>query len=269
MTQTQADQAEAGAEDAQAPPFALITGSGKRLGRAIALKLAAAGCDVAIHYNASKAEAENVAHEIRRIGRASVTVGFDIGDDDAIDAGFDKIAGAMGRAPDVLVNSASIYEDDDIRTVTRDALARHMDANLFGPVQLARKLVEASSPETRGLIVNILDHRLWAPRADHLSYGLSKYALHGFTEMMARTLAPRFRVCGVAPGYTLPDVDAESAEHHDAHKDATPLQRGPAPDDIAGACAYLLTAPAVTGQTLIVDGGAFMRPAKGDAAFEA
>jgi NAD(P)-dependent dehydrogenase (short-subunit alcohol dehydrogenase family) len=101
---------------------------------------------------------------------------------------------------------------------------------------------------------------LWKPRRDdHLSYTLTKYALQGFTTLMAQTLAPRFRVNAIAPGYTLPDVDAETDAHFNKHHGNTPLQRGPTADDIAEAAAYLLSASAVTGQTLIIDGGGFIR----------
>lgn len=168
----------------------------------------------------------------------------------------------------MLVNSASLFEWDDIATVTKEMLAKHAEANLFGPVLLVRQMFEASSDLTRGLIVNMLDQKLFNPNPDHLSYSLSKYALQGFTTLMARRLAPRFRVCGIAPGYTLPNVGGGDEGRFEEKHDDTPLRRGPTPDDIAGACRYLLDAPAVTGQTLIVDGGAYMRPAARDFGFD-
>jgi NAD(P)-dependent dehydrogenase (short-subunit alcohol dehydrogenase family) len=241
--------------------LALVTGAGKRLGRAIALGLARAGCDIAVHYRSSGAEAEAVASDIHSLGRSAVTVGFDQSDDAGMSAGFAAIQRETGRNPDVLVNSASIYEPDGLADVARETLQRHFDANLFGPVLATRQMWDHSTPDTRGLIINLLDYRLWQPRSDdHLSYTLTKYALQGFTTLMAQKLAPRFRVCAIAPGYTLPDVDAQSDDHFRAAGDRTPLGRGPTADDIAAAAVYLLNAPAVTGQTLIVDGGAHTAP---------
>jgi NAD(P)-dependent dehydrogenase (short-subunit alcohol dehydrogenase family) len=246
--------------------LALVTGAGKRLGRAIALRLAREGCDIAVHYNVSEGEADAVAREIALLGRRAHAVGFDQTDDSGMDAGLAAIRQTFGRAPNVLVNSASIFEWDNLSTVDRSSLTRHFEANLFGPVLLTRKLVEASSEGTRGLILNLLDQKLDNPNPDHLSYTLSKYALQGFTTLMAQTLAPRFRVCAIAPGHTLPGP-TETPEHFAAIHDQTPLHRGPTADDIAEAAAYLFNSPAVTGQTLTVDGGAHMRPSDRDFAF--
>jgi NAD(P)-dependent dehydrogenase (short-subunit alcohol dehydrogenase family) len=248
--------------------LALVTGAGKRLGRAIALRLAAEGCDLAVHYRGSREGAEEVAGLARANGRTATPVSFDQADDQAIARGFAEVIEAHGRAPDVLVNSASIFEWDDIANVERDALQRHADANLFGPVLLTRHVFERSREDTRGLILNMLDQKLFNPNPDHLSYSLTKYALHGFTTMMARRLAPRFRVCAIAPGYTLPDVGAADDGHFRLKHDDTPLRRGPTAEDIAAAAAYLLNSPAITGQTLIVDGGAYMRPAERDFGFQ-
>jgi len=248
--------------------LALVTGAGKRLGRAIALGLARAGCDIAVHYRSSSREADETVGDIEALGRRALAVGFDQSDDDGAAEGFSRISAHFGRAPDVLVNSASIFEWDDIATVTRGQLDRHANVNLYGPVLLTRRMFEASSDSTRGLILNMLDQKLFNPNPDHLSYSLTKYALQGFTTMMARRLAPRFRVCAIAPGYTLPDVGAKDDAHFRAKHDDTPLRRGPTADDIAAAAVYLLNAPAITGQTLIVDGGAYMRPADRDFGFQ-
>jgi NAD(P)-dependent dehydrogenase (short-subunit alcohol dehydrogenase family) len=245
-------------------PLALVTGAARRLGRAIALRLAQAGCDVAVHHRNSGADAETTVADLRALGAEAHALAFDLSDPTALDAGFDRIVATFGRAPEVLVNSASMFEWDDIATVTPEALQRHAASNLHAPVLLTRRVFEASTETTRGLILNMLDQKLWNPNADHLSYTLTKYALQGFTAMMARRLAPRFRVCAIAPGYSLPDVGAASSDHFNATHDATPLQRGPTADDIAEAAAYLLRAHAVTGQTLIVDGGAHLVPADRD-----
>ncbi len=246
------------------PHLALVTGSAKRLGRAIALRLAAEGCDMIIHYRASREEAEEVASQIVKSGAKAMSVAFDQTSPEAIDEGFNAIRQFYGRAPDVLVNSASIYEADDISSVTKNNLSRHYDANLAGPVLLTRKLHESSDRNTNGAIINILDYKLFAPNPDNLSYTLSKYALQGFTELMSRALAPRFRVNAIAPGYTLPDVSAANDAHFIARHDETPLERGPTAEDIADAAAYLLKARATTGQTIMVDGGRHIEAAARD-----
>ena len=248
------------------PHLALVTGAGRRLGRAIALRLAQEGCDVAVHYNSSEDEADAVAQEINALGRRAHAVGFDQTDDAGMDAGLAAIRQIFGAAPCVLVNSASIFEWDNLSPVDRASLTRHFETNLFGPVLLARKLVEASNEKTRGLILNLLDQKLANPNPDHLSYTLSKYALQGFTTLMAQSLTPRFRVCAIAPGHTL-QSPSETAEHFAAIHDQTPLLLGPTPEDIAEAAAYLFNSPAVTGQTMFVDGGARLRPSGRDFAF--
>ena len=244
------------------PHLALVTGSAKRLGREIALRLAAEGCDVVVHYRSSAEEADATVADISELGVKTAAVGFDQSAPEEIDAGFAKILGIFGRAPDVLVNSASMFVWDDIETVERKGLETHFAANVVGPVLLTQKVFAASSEETRGLVLNMLDQKLFNPNPDHVSYTLTKYALQGFTEMMARRLAPRFRVNAIAPGYTLPDVDAGGSEHYEATRHDTPLERGPSPSDIADAAAYLLNAKATTGQTILVDGGAHIRPAE-------
>lgn len=246
--------------------LALVTGGGRRVGRAIALRLAAAGCDLAVHHNASARDAKEVAAAAEAMGRRAVTVAFDVTHDQDLIDGLAQIEKAFGRAPDVLVNSASIFEWDDIATVERPTLERHFETNLFGPVMLTRAIVARSPDNVRGLIINLLDQKLFNPNPDHLSYTLTKYALKGFTELMARQLAPRFRVNAIAPGYALPGP-GETYEAFAARHNETPLARGPTEDDLADAAAYLLGALAVTGQTLIIDGGSHLAPADRDFAF--
>lgn len=247
-------------------PIALITGAGKRLGRAIALRLAAEGCDVAVHYRSSRDEAESLQDEIRKLGRKTCAVGFDQTDVASIEAGLASARTSLGGPIEVLVNSASIFEWDDLATVERNGLQRHFEVNLFGPVLLTRHIAAAAGETAGGLIVNMLDQKLANPNPDHLSYTLSKYALQGFTQLMAQALAPRFRVCAIAPGLVLPGPGDDGAKFAAIH-DQTPLGVGPTPEDIAEAAAYLLNAKAVTGQTIFVDGGSHLRAASRDFAF--
>lgn len=248
------------------PHLALVTGAGKRLGRAIAMRLAREGCDVAVHYNTSAAEADEAVREIEAMGRRAVAISFDQTSAEQIASGLAKVKAAFGRTPDVLVNSASIFEWDVIGNVEAQSLERHYATNVIGPVLLTRAVADAADDDTRGLVINLSDTKLRNPNPDHLSYTLSKYALDGFTTLMARALAPRFRVCAIAPGHTLPGP-GETGEHFSSVHDRTPLMRGPTAEDIAETAAFLLNNQAITGQTIVVDGGTFMRAADRDTAF--
>lgn len=248
-------------------PVALVTGAGKRLGAAMALRLGAMGCRVAVHHRSSAQEAARTVAAIEAAGGEAFAVQADLTAEPELDAMLAAILDRFGARPRILVNSASIFEWDDLAGVTEEALLRHYRANLVAPVLLTRRVAAAPPPPpARGVIVNMLDQKLVAPNPDHLSYTLSKYALLGFTELMARALAPGFRVCGIAPGYTLPAPDAPEG-HFEREHDRTPLQRGPTPEDIAETLAYILACPAVTGQVFTVDGGAFMTPAARDFSF--
>jgi hypothetical protein len=247
--------------------LALVTGGARRLGRAIALRLADSGADVVIHYRSSAADADETAREACERGVRAWAVGFDQSDPLSIKRGLSEIRALCGRAPDVLVNSASVFEWDDLSTLSATGLQRHFETNLFGPLLLTQALVAGATDETRGAIINLLDQKLFAPNPDHLSYTLSKYALAGATEVLARQLAPRFRVGAVAPGYTLPGP-GDSNERFDQLHDRNPLRRGPLASDIADAVAFLVASKAMTGQTLIVDGGARFLAAGRDFAFE-
>ncbi|MDX2233097.1 MAG: SDR family oxidoreductase [Hyphomonadaceae bacterium] len=244
----------------------LITGAGQRLGRAIALEAARRGRSVALHYNASAAGAEDAAAQARAVGVSAVTVGADLADPDAAGALLTRAQAAAGAPFSGLVNSAAIFEHDLAQTVTAAAFERHMRVNALAPALLARAFAQALPAEARGAIVNILDFKLAQPYPDHFSYTVSKYALAGSMELMARGLAPRIRVNAVAPGYTLPAPGQPDADFARLHAD-TPLERGVEPADIAAAVLFLLEAPAVTGQTLTVDAGLRFRARDRDLAF--
>lgn len=259
-----------GPEEGSAAPVALVTGAARRLGAAMALRLAASGHRVAVHHRDSPQAAAETVAAIEGAGGTAIAVRADLTEVAAIGAMIASIEDEFGAPPGVLVNNASIFEWDDLASVTEDSLLRHYRANLVAPVLLTRQLaarMAQQDPAGRvGVIVNMLDQKLLAPNPDHLSYTLSKYALQGFTEVMARALAPAWRVCGIAPGYTLPAPDAPSG-HFEREHDNTPLGHGPTPEDIGAALDYIVAAPAVTGQVFAVDGGAFMTLASRDFSF--
>lgn len=247
-----------------ARPWVLVTGAAKRLGRAVALHAAERGWNVAIHYASSQKDAESVARDCEGRGATCVTVSGVL--PDAADRLIDD-ASARADAPMVaLVNCAAIFEHDVIDDFQPATADKHMHVNAYAPVLLTRALARQLPEGVTGAVVNFLDFKLAQPYPDHFAYTLSKYALAGATELLARDLAPRVRVNAVAPGYILPAPGQADADFQRLHDD-TPLQRGATPEDIAAAALYLLEAPVVTGQTIYVDAGLRFRSRDRDFAF--
>jgi NAD(P)-dependent dehydrogenase (short-subunit alcohol dehydrogenase family) len=234
--------------------WALITGAGQRLGRAVALDLAHKGWNVVVHYRRSAQEAADVAVAVRAAGGKAATLGADLDDAVARAALIANATKAAGAPLAALVNCAAVFEHDTIETLSEDLLQRQIATNAFTPSLLAREFAQALPEGARGAVVNFLDFKLASPYPDHFSYTLSKYALSGATDLLARALAPRVRVNAVAPGYVLPAPGQADADYQRLHGD-TPLAYGPTPDDIAHAVRFLIENPAVTGQTVYVDAG--------------
>lgn len=235
-----------------APRAALVTGGSRRIGRAIALALAQAGYAIAIHANRSRKEAETLAADIAgRGGRATVVLA-DLSDDSAV-RGLIPAAAAFGPLT-LLVNNAGEFEEDEIGTLDRARFDRAIAVNLAAPLFLAQAFAAQAPSGADASIVNILDQRVLKPTPRFFSYTLSKSALHTATTTLAQALAPRLRVNAVAPGPTLPSPRQSAAQFADQAA-TVPLQRGPAPEDIAAAVIYLAQAASITGQTIVVDGG--------------
>jgi NAD(P)-dependent dehydrogenase (short-subunit alcohol dehydrogenase family) len=234
--------------------WALVTGAGKRLGRAVALDLARAGWSIVIHYNRSEHAAQAVASEVRETGGASALVRADLSDTAERAALIGHATEAAGAPLSALVNCAAIFEYDTIDTLSEAAVQRHIEINALTPSLLAREFAEVLPEEARGVVVNFLDFKLANPYPDHFSYTLSKYALAGATELLARALAPRVRVNAVAPGYVLAAPGQSEADYKRLHAQ-TPLAYGPTAEDVASAVRFLVESPAITGQTIYVDAG--------------
>jgi NAD(P)-dependent dehydrogenase (short-subunit alcohol dehydrogenase family) len=230
---------------------ALITGAGRRIGRAIALTLARAGYALALHANRSRGDAEDLAAEIAKTGGRAVVVLGDLADAHAVGAIVPAAAAALGRLS-LLVNNASEFGEDEIGTLERARFDRTMAVNLAAPMFLAQAF--AAQVHEGASIVNVLDQRVLRPTPRFFSYTLSKTALYTATTTLAQALAPRVRVNGVAPGPTLPSPRQTDADFA-AQAASLPLRRGPVPDEIAAAVLYLAEARSVTGVTLAVDGG--------------
>jgi NAD(P)-dependent dehydrogenase (short-subunit alcohol dehydrogenase family) len=230
--------------------WALVTGAARRVGRALAIAAGQAGYDVLIHHHASPGEAEETANAVRQGGRRAKTCAADL-------TGYDVGARLIGEAPGaltLLVNCASLFEADEIGTLTAESLEAHLATNLCAPVLLAQAFAAALPPEREGLIVNITDQRVWRLTPRYFSYTLSKAALWTATRTLAQALAPRIRVNAIGPGPTLASVH-QSAEEFAAEAAAVPLGHGADPGQIAQALRYLIDAPSVTGQMIAVDGG--------------
>ncbi|HEX4180481.1 MAG TPA: SDR family oxidoreductase [Caulobacteraceae bacterium] len=232
---------------------ALITGAARRIGRALALKAQAAGYDVAIHCRVADDDARALADELGTLGGRAGVVEGDLTRDAELETLTARAAEAVGPLT-LLVNSASLFEDDRIQTLTPASWDAHMAANLRAPLLLAQAFAAQLPADREGLIVNILDQRVLRPTPQFFSYALSKAALWRATRMMAQALAPRIRVNGVGPGPTLASIH-QSPEDFSAEIAGLPLERGAAPEEIADALAYLIDARSVTGQMIAVDGG--------------
>lgn len=235
-------------------PVVLITGCARRLGRSMALDLARHGYDIAVHYRHSRAEAEALAGELQALGARASLFSADLAQEADCEGLVPAVMAHFGRL-DAVVNNASLFEYDDIESFSYTSMDLHWRANTGPAIVLARALRRAlPSAEARACVVNVLDQKLWNPNPDYLSYTLSKAALESATTLLAQALAPQLRVCGVAPGVTLVSGPMADSEFDQAHR-MTPLQRSSTPEDIAQAVRYLIEARAVTGTTLLVDGG--------------
>lgn len=240
---------------------ALVTGGARRLGRAMVLALARAGRDVAIHYNGSGDEAEQVAAEARALGVRAQVFAADLLDLDAAEALVPRVTDAMGQLS-VLVNNASIFEHDTLATATRDSWDRHLGSNLRAPFILSQAFAaqapkadrSGAEPVAQALIVNMVDQRVLKPTPEFLTYAIAKAALWDMTRMLAQALAPDIRVNAIGPGPTLQGA-RQTEDAFARQRGATILQRGADPEDVATTLTYLLAAKAVTGQMICVDGG--------------
>ena len=247
-------------------PVALVTGGAQRIGRQIALELAAHGWQVAVHYRQSAAAAAQTVAAVREAGGQAMAFAADLALEGDCEALVPAVLEGFGRI-DAVVNNASLFEHDDVASFSFAAMDRAWRANTAPAIVLARALHTALAPSAVGAVVNLLDQKLFNPNPDHLSYTLSKAALQCATTLLAQALAPRVRVCAVAPGLTLGSDEIDSQRLAQLQR-ATPLQRGVAPHDVARAVRFALENRSMTGSTLLVDAGSHLAPAARDFAFQ-
>lgn len=232
---------------------ALITGSAKRIGRAIAEDLAANGFSVAIHANGSVGEAEELVAELRRKGYRAAALQADLTDIGETGALVAKASEALGPL-DLLVNNASVFQHDSARSFNAATWALHFDLHVRAPSILAAAFAQQMPVAASGLIVNIIDQRVWALRPSFYSYTLSKSALWTATQTLAQALAPRIRVNAIGPGPSMPS-ERQAMEDFQAQVSALILQRGPALKEFGQTIRFLYDTPSITGQMIALDGG--------------
>ena len=242
---------------------ALVTGAAKRLGRAMALYLAGRGFDVVVHFATSEQEACAVVDDITAMGQTAVALGADLLDEEQVQTLIPRAADALGGPLTCLVNNASVFEYDTIRTASRESWNRHFEANLRAPFVLTQALAAQSpqalndvngEPLARASVINMIDQRVYKLTPEFSTYTLAKAGLWALTQTAAQGLAPHVRVNAIGPGPTLIGAQ-QSGSQFEAQRKATILQRGAGPEDVVAALGYLLDAPSVTGHMICVDGG--------------
>lgn len=243
---------------------ALVTGAARRLGRAMAMDLARQGWSVAIHYATAEDEARDAVNEALRLGAPrAAALQADLCDEAQTAGLVARAAQALGAPLSLLVNNASIFEYDRLETADRRSWDRHMESNLRAPFRLTQDFAaqapeperdEEGRPRAAACVVNMIDQRVWKPTPEFITYSIAKHGLWAATRMLAQALAPRIRVNAIGPGPTLRGA-RQSQEHFDRQRDAVPLGRGASPGEICAALRYILSADAMTGQMIALDGG--------------
>lgn len=244
----------------------LVTGGSRRIGAAIARRLALRGYGVAIHHHHSPDEAEALRAQIEAEGGHACVVSGELAEAESAPMLIEAARAGLGGPVDGLVNNASLFAFDALPLTDFALFDRHMRVNCGAPVALA-SAIAAQEDLAEGAVVNLLDQKLANLNPDFFTYTLSKAALATATELMARALAPRIRVNAVSPGLTLPSLD-QSAEAFAEHARQNLLQRPVALADVAATVEQLLTTPSITGQNIFVDCGQRFLPRDGDVMFE-
>ncbi|SAK50245.1 dehydrogenase [Caballeronia pedi] len=246
----------------------LVTGAAKRIGRGVALEFARQGWDVAVHYGGSALDARETVADIEALGRRAVALKADLGVEAEVERLVPACVETFGGL-NCVVNCASRFDEDTAIDFGYAKLLEMTAVNVAAPLTLARML-HAITPDTaadddaqRGVVINVLDQKLYNMNPDYLSYTLTKAALDNATVALAQALGPKLRVVGLAPGLTLISAGQTPASFEAAHR-VTPLNRASTVEDVAQAACYLANAHGVNGTTLVVDGGQHLVPSPRD-----
>jgi NAD(P)-dependent dehydrogenase (short-subunit alcohol dehydrogenase family) len=238
---------------ARIPKVALVTGGAQRLGRAIVLELARSGFDVAIHFNGSHQEADETQTQVRALGRRTVILQADLAEAAQTERLISRAAENLGPIG-VLINNASRFDRDEWHDVSRTSWDAHMEVNLRTPFVLIQAFARTLPPGSEGVVINMIDQRVWSLTPHFVSYTISKAGLWALTQTMALALAPRIRVNAIGPGPALPSLRQTDAQF--AHQaGSVPLGHGTSPSEVARAVMVILGLPAMTGQMIALDGG--------------
>jgi NAD(P)-dependent dehydrogenase (short-subunit alcohol dehydrogenase family) len=243
------------------PRAALITGGAQRLGRAIALALAGAGFDIAVHCNTSAEAAEATCADIRALGRQAINLRANLTDEAQTTTLLPRAAAALGPIG-VLVNNASRFERDEWDDASRETWDAHLGPNLRAPFVLMQAFARALPASASGAVINMLDQRVWSITPHFVSYTVSKAGLWALTQSMALALAPRIRVNGIGPGPALPSPRQSQAQF-DRQAASVPLGHGTSAEEVGRAALAILSLPAMTGQMIALDGGQHLQWSSG------
>ena len=238
----------------QLPKAVLVTGAARRIGRAIALDLAAEGWAVAVHYHGSPDDAEQTIQEIEAFDGRAVAVQADLSDGAEAATLVTKATEKLGTPLTALINNASVFDDDRLQDFTPAGWQNHMSVNLMAPAVLSQNFAAQRHGGATGNIINMIDQRVLKLNPQYFSYTASKSALWTLTQTMAQALAPTIRVNAIGPGPTLANT-RQSAADFAAEAAKTPLEKGPALEEICRTVRFLLETPSITGQMMALDGG--------------
>ncbi|MCQ8276910.1 SDR family oxidoreductase [Acetobacteraceae bacterium KSS8] len=236
------------------PRAALVTGGSARLGRSMALALAEAGFAVAIHARLADERTSETLEALQNRGVRGALVTADLSREAETEGLFARAVAAVGPIG-VLINNASTFERDELADADRASWDRHMEPNLRAPFRLIQDFAAALPKDAGGMVLNMLDQRVWSLTPHFVSYTVSKAGLWTLTQSMALALAPRgIRVNAIGPGPAMPSP-RQSEEQFRRQCESVPMRRGTGPGEVARAMMSLLCLPSVTGQMLALDGG--------------
>ncbi len=234
-------------------PGALVTGAARRIGRALAMELAAQGFSVVIHYSRSKSDAAETIAEIEKAGGRAASLQADLSQEAEVQGlvrKAEELVGPLG----VLVNNASAFERDEWNSATRESWDLHMETGLRAPFVLSQDFAHQLPEGAHGMILNMLDERVWSLTPHFVSYTVAKSGLWSLTRQLALAFAPRIRVNGIGPGFTLPAPN-QTDEQFARQLETMPLQRAPDMAEMRACLRFFLEARSVTGQMIALDAG--------------
>lgn len=235
------------------PGVAIVTGGSKRIGKSIVKKLSFLGWKVIIHYNSNKNDALSLQKEIQKKGGAASIIKANLNSSKAIEELISKSEKKFGKLT-LLVNNASIFENDSVHSLTIDTWDIHNNVNTKAPLLLSQSFAKLLPKKEPGVIINIIDQRVFSPRPDFISYSSSKNSLFWLTKVLAQALSPKIRVCAIGPGPTLKGARQTDNDFKN-QSESVPLGNGSSPEDISQAIEFILNASSFTGQMITLDGG--------------